>query len=137
MGNARLFRAARPGDRKKYWRRSGLAVDAYLAVQADERAKRCAAVVKVQALLGFGTGEVMGRRCYVTYAPDKAPAATERIGELRARQVLSVCHSANGAACFGTNWARVMVDGVAVEIVADESVNREPVQCESVEQVAK
>lgn len=116
-GKARLWRCHRPGDRKKYYRNKGLAIDAFRAEVEDRKAKRCAALVQLQGWLGFGIGEVMGSRCYITVPKDRAPAAVDRIQQLRAQGKLAVCKGPGGSPCLGLEWARVMVNGVVIEVI--------------------
>jgi len=120
MNNARLFRAARPGDRKKYFRNKGLATDAWRAEIEDGKVKRGAAMVKLQALLGIGKAMIQGRRCWITYPAQLASQATDRLAELRAKGQLIVCKTGTGAVCLGPNWARVMVGGVVIEVMAQD-----------------
>jgi len=120
MKNTRIFREYRPGDRKKYFRNKGLATDGWRAEIEDGKAKRCAAVSKLQALLGLGSVKMQGQHCWITYPAPLAGQASARIAELRAKGQLIVCKTGTGAVCLGSNWARVMVGGVVIEVMAQD-----------------
>jgi hypothetical protein len=119
--SARLFRAARPGDRKRYFRGAGLRSEAWVAEVTNEKARRCAAASKLQGWLGCGVLVFQGARAWITYAPEHAAAVTARIQQLRAQEKLRLCGTGNGAVCLAPDWAKVSVDRVVIEVCAGEN----------------
>ena len=123
MSNERLFRAWRPGDRKKNWRKQGLANDAFTSAQAGAAARRCGAASKLQLLVGGGVAEVCGADVRLTL---RREAQLDTVVALAGRGALEICHAVNGARCLTDRWARVLVDGVLIEVVLNHGLELPP-----------
>ena len=123
MNQARLFRAARPGDRKQYFRSPGLRGDATetprALTKAEMRAHKLSCAESLVTLLGVPCMvKLIGQHLSIVYDSKHAPTVTERIQTLRAQQKLAICRAGNGAVNLAPNWARVLYGRLQIEVYA-------------------